>query len=180
MESVRIILLCIASAIVYGIVHDQVTARVCVEYFTIGHPPIFDTADPTLLAFGWGILATWWVGLFLGIPLAVVARAGRSPKRSMRYLIGPIVILMAVSALFAFAASTAGFFLANNGSISLGEPLASRVPTQKHMAFLVDLWAHLASYIAASVGGVYIIVRIAWSRFFSARNSPQLGVQSNG
>lgn len=165
MESVRIILLCIASAVVYGIVHDQVTARVCVEYFTIGHPPIFDTDDPTTLAFGWGILATWWVGLFLGILLAVVARAGRWPKRSMCSLIGPIVILMAVSALLALAAGAVGFFLANRGSISLGEPLASRVPPQKRVAFLVDLWAHLASYVAGFTGGVYIIVRIAWSRF---------------
>jgi hypothetical protein len=28
---------------------------VCVEYFTIGHQPIFHTDDPTLLAFGWGV-----------------------------------------------------------------------------------------------------------------------------
>jgi hypothetical protein len=52
LESLKIILLCIEAAIVYGILHDQVTARVCVEYFTIGHPPIFHTDDPTLLAFG--------------------------------------------------------------------------------------------------------------------------------
>ena len=38
-----IVLLCVASAAVYGIVHDQVTARICVEYFTIGHAPVFDT-----------------------------------------------------------------------------------------------------------------------------------------
>jgi len=58
-ESLKIILLSIAAVILYGIVHDQVTARMCVEYFTIGHPPIFGTDDPTLLGVGWGILATW-------------------------------------------------------------------------------------------------------------------------
>jgi hypothetical protein len=58
-ESLKIIVLCIVAAMVYGILHDQVTARVCVEYFTIGHPPIFHTDDPTLLAFGWGVIATW-------------------------------------------------------------------------------------------------------------------------
>lgn len=50
MESLKIILLYILAAIVYGICHDQVTARVCVEYFTIGHPPIFHTDSPTLKA----------------------------------------------------------------------------------------------------------------------------------
>ena len=53
-ETVKIVLLCIAAAVVYGILHDQVTARVCVEYFTIGHPPVFNTDSPTLLALGWG------------------------------------------------------------------------------------------------------------------------------
>ena len=51
MEAVKIGILCIAVAVVYGILHDQVTARVCVEYFTIGHPPMFPTNSPTLL--GW-------------------------------------------------------------------------------------------------------------------------------
>ena len=41
MEILKIAGLCILSAIFYGVLHDQVTARVCVEYFTIGHPPIF-------------------------------------------------------------------------------------------------------------------------------------------
>jgi hypothetical protein len=40
MESVKIIALCVGAAIAYGVLQDQVTARVCVEYFTIGHPPI--------------------------------------------------------------------------------------------------------------------------------------------
>ena len=41
METIKIILMEVAAAIVYGILHDQITARVCVEYFTIGHAPIF-------------------------------------------------------------------------------------------------------------------------------------------
>ncbi len=40
MEFAKIIGLCILAAIGYGIVHDQVTARICVEYFTVFHAPI--------------------------------------------------------------------------------------------------------------------------------------------
>jgi hypothetical protein len=75
MQALGIVLVSILAAVVYGIVHDQVTARVCVEYFTIGHPPVFHTDDPTLLGIGWGIIATWWVGAMLGAPLAIVARS---------------------------------------------------------------------------------------------------------
>ena len=86
MQAIAIVALCIGSAVAYGILHDQVTARVCVEYFTIGHPPVFSAVSPTMLGIGWGIIATWWVGLLLGIPLAVAARAGRRTKRSARGL----------------------------------------------------------------------------------------------
>src|SRR3954447_21650435 len=98
MQSALIVLLSIASAVAYGILHDQVTARVCVEYFTVGHPPVFPTESPTLLAIGWGILATWWAGLLLGIPLTLAARAGRRPKRSVRSLVRPVVTLLFVMA----------------------------------------------------------------------------------
>ena len=70
-EFLKILLLCIAAAIVYGIVHDQFTACICLEYFTVFHPQIFPTQSPTLLAIGWGILATWWVGAFLGVLLGI-------------------------------------------------------------------------------------------------------------
>src|SRR2546428_5874010 len=99
MESLKSILLRILAAVVYGILHDQVTARVCVEYFTIGHAPIFGTDDPTLLGLGWGVLATWWMGLLLGVPLAVAARAGSRPKRSVGSLLRPIAWLLGVMAI---------------------------------------------------------------------------------
>jgi hypothetical protein len=97
MQFFFIVVLCVLAAVTYGILHDQVTARVCVEYFTIGHPPIFGTDDPTLLALGWGVLATWWVGVMLGVPLAVVARLGKRPKRSAVSMVRPLVVLMIVS-----------------------------------------------------------------------------------
>lgn len=47
MHSVAIVVLRIGAAVRYGVVHDQATARVCLEYFTIGHPPIFRTESTT-------------------------------------------------------------------------------------------------------------------------------------
>src|SRR5579859_3833462 len=110
MESVKIILLCVGTAIVYGICHDQITARVCVEYFTIGHPPIFGgTQDPTLLAFGWGVFATWWVGVMLGAPATLLARIGSRPKLGWRDLRIPLGLLMSVVAVSAIIGGIVGF-----------------------------------------------------------------------
>src|SRR5262249_24259868 len=90
MQSLAIVLTCVLAAVAYGIAHDQVTARVCVEYFTVGHPPVFATDDPTWLGIGWGVIATWWVGLLLGVPLAVVARVRSRPKRLGGSLVRPL------------------------------------------------------------------------------------------
>jgi hypothetical protein len=164
-KSFRTVLMCIVAAIGYGIAHDQVTARVCIEYFTIGHPPVFGTTDdPTLLAIGWGILATWWVGLLLGVPLAVVAGVGSRPQRSARSLLRPIAWLLAVMAASALVAGIGGWLLARAGVVFLVGPIAQRVPAERHAAFIADLWAHVASYLVGFAGGIVMMVHVWRSR----------------
>ena len=161
MQSILIILLCIGSAICYGIVHDQITARICVEYFTIGHPPVFGTDSPTLLGLGWGVIATWWVGLILGVPLAMAARLGRRPKRTAASLVRPVAILLFAMACCAVLAGVIGCILARNRVVFLVGPLARAVPAEKQVSFLIDLWAHNASYLAGFVGGIVLAV-VTW------------------
>jgi hypothetical protein len=132
LQPLLILLLCIAFAVVYGIVHDQITARVCVEYFTIGHPPVFGTEDPTLLGVGWGIIATWWVGVLLGVPLAFAARFGSRPKRSAVSLIRPLAWLMGIAGVCALVAGVIGWLLASAGAVFLVGRIAERVPPERH------------------------------------------------
>lgn len=164
MPFLAIILLSIVAAVAYGVVHDQFTARICVEYFTIGHPQVFNTEDPTLLGIGWGVIATWWVGLLLGVPLALVARVGDRPKRTARSLIRPLTWLLLVMALCATVAGTVGWMLAERGDVFLLGPLAETVPAEKHVPFIADLWAHSASYLVGFVGGVVLTVLVWRSR----------------
>ncbi len=164
MQAVAIVVLCIASAVVYGILHDQITARVCVEYFTMGHPPVFATESPTLLGIGWGIIATWWVGLLLGIPLALAARVGRRPKQGVRSLARPVATLLLAMGVCALLAGSVGFVLGTSGAVYLLEPLASRVPEARHARFLADLSAHSASYLVGFIGGIIVIVSVWRSR----------------
>lgn len=164
MKSLSIVGLCIVSAVAYGIVHDQITARICVEYFTIGHPPVFPTESPTLLGLGWGIIATWWAGLILGVPLAIAARAGDLPKIEARSLVRPIAGLLLMMAAGAAIAGVVGYLLAVNDVIRLVDWLAERVPPDRHARFLADGAAHLASYGLGFLGGAVVIVRVWRSR----------------
>jgi hypothetical protein len=155
--------LCVLAAVCYGVVHDQVTARVCVEYFTIGHPRVVDSDDPTVLGLVWGILATWWVGAILGAVLALAARAGGRPKLGARDVVRPLLVLLALVGAGAVAAGVLGAALARCGAVVLLEPLASQVPRDRHVAFLADLWAHLWSYGGGALGAAILGIR-TWRR----------------
>lgn len=166
-----IVAMCITAAIAYGIAHDLVTAHLCVEYFTIGHPPVFGTESPTLLALGWGVIATWWVGLILGLLLAFAAVRGRRPVRTARSLVRPVAVLLLVMAVGAALAGLIGLFVARQGWVILLEPLASRVPVERHVVFLADLWAHSASYLFGFVGGLVLAGGVWRSRRRTATSS---------
>jgi hypothetical protein len=133
MEAIKIIATCLLAGSMYGILHDRVTARVCLEYFTVFHPDVFHTQSPTLLAFGWGILATWWASLFVGLALAMVARLGSRPRFSADELVPRVALLMAAMALFALVAGVSGYFLQGLGM----EYYATNIPKQIRHAFLL-------------------------------------------
>lgn len=164
MEFLKIVLTGILAAILYGVVHDQVTARVCIEYFTIGHPPVFHTDSPTLLGLGWGVIATWWVGCFLGIPLAYASRRGQWPGLTARQLIRPLAKLLVAMALLALIAGCTGYVLTRREIIALPDFVAEAIPPAHQLAFVADWWAHSMSYLAGFVGGVVLIISTWWRR----------------
>jgi hypothetical protein len=153
-ESLKIILVCIAAAMLYGIIHDQFTARVCVEYFTVFHPSVFTTESPTLLGIGWGILATWWVGAILGLLLATAARVGSRPPLTAACLVRPIGKLLLFMAVCAMLSGFAGFALAKHQLVSPPDWVAFRLSRSAQTRFMADWWAHSASYLSGFAGGI--------------------------
>ena len=163
MEFLKIVGLGILAAVSYGIIHDQTTVRVCVEYFTIGHPPLIPSTSPTLLALAWGVVATWWVGLPLGFTLASAARLGHRPRLLAAQLTPLILRLLATMAAVALFAGIVGYILARRGDISLPGDWATIIPAPAQPRFLADAWAHSASYLSGIVGGLVLVV-IAYRR----------------
>jgi hypothetical protein len=159
-EFLKIVGFSILASISYGILHDLVTAHLCVEYFTIGHPPIFPTQSPFLLAIGWGILATWWVGLIIGLLVGCCARIGKARKLRFAETRPPLVRLLAVMASSALIAGLVGAGLASMGLITLSQSLFDAVPHPMHVRFLADLWAHSASYLSGLAGSLIISIHL--------------------
>ena len=82
---------------------------------------------------------------------------------------------MVCSALAAVAFGCIGYGLASRGTVFLVGPLADRVPAERHVAFLADLWAHNASYASAFLGGVavcYFVLRSRAKQAFQQKHPP--------
>ncbi|HZN62539.1 MAG TPA: hypothetical protein VFC90_09055 [Planctomycetota bacterium] len=163
MEFLKIVALSLVAAVLYGIIQDQVTVRVCVEYFTIGHPPVFATDSPALLAFGWGVIATWWYGLLLGVPLAASARLGSRPKTDAHLMRQPMAFLLIRIACYTLIGGIAGYVAARQGWVRLIGPIAGRIPPDREAAFIAVLWAHVTAYGSAAVEGIVFCIR-TWRR----------------
>ena len=155
---------CVAAAVGYGVVHDLVTAQVCVEYFTIGHPILIDTENPVVLALLWGVVATWWAGLIIAVPLTLAARLGRDrPAWGVGRLVKPVLVLLACMFCLAMIALVVGYVLARRDIVFVTGRLAEFLPRASHDRFLADAFAHNASYAGGFVGGIILSIWV-WVR----------------
>lgn len=105
LESGKIFAGAVGAAVAYGIINDQVTVRVCPEYFTQGfhrsdvlgmglsqerQNMLLDKNNPTKIGLWWGVNATWLFGALLGVPTIAAARVGSWPKLQMEDLVKPV------------------------------------------------------------------------------------------
>lgn len=166
MNALGILGLVVAGAVTYGLLHDLVTAHVCVEYFTIGHAGMGGPPDPSPLAQAlyWGWAATWPMGALLGVVLALAARAGPWPPRSPGSLVKPLLVVLGLMGLASLGAGLLGAALARAGDVVLVGFWEAAVPRERHVAFLANLWAHNAAYLAGGLLGLGLALRVVLVR----------------
>ena len=69
-----------------------------------------------------------------------------------------------MTAICALVAGVIGWQLARFDLIRPVEPLAQQLPSDRHVPFLADLWAHSASYLIGIVGGFVVLGMVSRSR----------------
>jgi hypothetical protein len=91
---------------IYGIIHDQVTYSISPEYFTkfkypqFGFEPSWFGGHRQTVAVI-GFLATWWMGLFIGIALGLPGLAFKGHVAMKRAIATAIKIVFVIAVLFA-------------------------------------------------------------------------------
>src|SRR4051794_2393515 len=163
MQRGKIILLSVGAAMAYGIIHDQITVRMSLEYFSMAHPALFPTQSPTLLALGWGVVATFWPSLIFGVLLARTSQSEGLPPMPIAALVRPVFLLLMTMALSATLAGFLGFELARRSVITTMLGWAEMIPEGRQYGFAAAWFAHSASYLVGFVGGTALILRI-WNQ----------------
>lgn len=139
------------AAILYGVVHDQITVRISPEYLVDWHPTIIPSRDPTVVALAWGIVATWWFGLILGSLLGATAILGRWPRAPWAW----VMRTMAGIFVFAALAATVSGVVTKALRIELPDLFGPPYPDlsrEGRLAFSQAAVIHSTSYWTAGLG----------------------------
>jgi hypothetical protein len=180
-EDSKIVMGAVGAAILYGIANDQITARVCHQYFSEGFHRsmikndsischMIGVTNPTLLGLFWGVAATWWFGLLLGVPVAAAARIGKWPKLEVGDLIKPVGAGIAGLGTMGLAAGIYGYLASYNGCLSLKDVfrmrrIAGKTPLDAMDRYIANAYAHDVAYEGGVLVAVGIIAEVLHERY---------------
>lgn len=156
----------------YAAVQDQVSARLCPEYFTHFHNPIPGLTDPTLTGIAYGFLGAWWGGALFGYFAGITATVGKRPPLTVRELLLPMgLAVLAVAGVTAVTGGAVALY-ADGLMVEVNQYAAGPVPAERRRWLLVVSSYHLAAYVSAVVASLTCCVWIAQERARRAAVSP--------
>ncbi len=171
MARLGVFLLLVATSVgvaaLFGAVHNQVSYTVGPDYFhqfkflQFGIPA---ETPPRLGAAQIGFRASWWMGLFVGLPPFLLGLLLLSSARQL-WRVG-VQVIIAVILITALAAAVALVF----GQVAVDEDVAAVITLPDHISdpvgFLRAGIMHDASYLGGFIGifvGVWIVFRASRS-----------------
>lgn len=146
---------------IYGILHDQITYSISPEYFTkfkyrqFGFEPEWFGGHRATVALI-GFLATWWMGLFIGIPLGLLSLLLPDYKRMAFVLKRALLLVLFFSAFAAIIGFLYGRLILANEAVNW------RMPDDliNKESFIIVGSIHNSSYIGGIIGLIAGIVYI--------------------
>lgn len=155
----------------YGMIQDQVSTRLCPEYFTHFHNPIPGVTDPTLMGVAWGFLGAWWGGALFGYFAGLTATIGKTPPLNVRQLVLPMALtVLAVGGAVAVTGWVVASY-ADQLNVEVDQYIAGPVPAERRRALMVVACYHQAAYILSIVGSIACCVWVAHARRTARRES---------
>lgn len=170
-ESFKIVMMSVVAAIAYGIWHAQIAGYFCYGYYEYLILPGFSPPAiyPTLLV-TWGVISSWWVGLILGVMLAITAQAGPWPTWPAKACVIPIIIIIAFTAVSAILSGTVAYCLEAQGYTDqyhlIPHPMlmSGYIPEYVGVDYSID-----AAYYIGGLSGLVIVANVIRMRYRASR-----------
>ena len=149
----------------FGILHDQITYSIGPSYFHAFKFEQFKSANfgfhPRIFASTIGFLASWWVGMIIGL---VVGRVSYTRQDHTVALKKAVIAITAVFALTTLSGLIAYFYAEATNSVENTRwwcSMFSGISTEEAPNFRVVGIIHNGGYIGAIMGGIGAIVYVA-------------------
>jgi len=156
-----VVALAIAVAGLYGMVHNQISYTVAPEYFTkfkfrqfgLVDIPLPDRIRASIV----GFLASWWMGIPIGLLVGAAGFIHRNAREMFRITILSFLVVVGFTLLFGFGGLLYGYFqtMHIDAANYLGWYIPDDVTDLRR--FLCAGYMHNSSYL----GGVLAII-VAW------------------
>ncbi len=154
-----LLMACLLAAL-YGAVHNQISYTVSPDYFhafkfkQFGIPADLHNRQGAALV---GALASWWMGLLIGIPVSIAGLWLKGTKAYVRHVLTAALLVTVSTLLVGLVSLALGSFVID---AALLERLSSRfgLGAREAMAFARAGTMHNASYLGGGIG-----LLIGWS-----------------
>jgi hypothetical protein len=160
------LVLAILSAGVFGALHDQISYTVSHEYFTRFKFPMFNLLDASIpervRAAEVGFLATWWMGIPLGLLTGAAGFMHRNAGHMRRALLWSLPVIVGFTLLFALAGLSYGYLQTRTIDPSAYSGWYTPAGVEHLRRYLCAGYMHNAAYL----GGVAAIP-VAWAFHFA-------------
>jgi hypothetical protein len=176
MKKFRMFLLFLPAAVLvaglFGMIHDQISYSVSDEYFTkfkFIQFHLLDSDVPERIRVAEvGFLASWWMGIPLGLLCGSAGFVQRSPALMQRALIWSLLVIPAFTLTFALAGLAFGW--GQTGTIDLANYRGWFIPAgvTEPRRFLCAGYMHNSAYLGGALS-----IPVAWlfHLIFRVRNS---------
>jgi hypothetical protein len=149
-------------AAIYGALHDQITYSISSEYFTVFKFDQFGFLDwgnsnPRLTTALIGVLATWWVGFYIGVFQGLLGLIHINHKLMFKYVMNAIFITIGVAIIFGFI----GFIIGKLDSDTYKNccfPYKVTDPKSFTIVGSIHNYSYVGGEIGAFFGMVYQII----------------------
>ncbi len=167
------LILCVATALLYGIFNDQITSSISWEYFYFGKDlarKLGPQTPPDALALHWqaaqiGMMATWTAGLIAGAAMLIANNPGALPRLSYARLAARLPAFVLITAAFGVLFGLAGrYYLLNWISEDFRGLVTENMWRPRH--FMAVFGIHLGGYVGGIIGVFYCIWSIRRERRF--------------